>query len=354
MAAYGAILVNGAGFSHPDDMAAAELKCCGFRPLLGLTYQANARFGGWIATNLALHLAVAFLLYRWTGSLIGTLLFAAHPMAADAVASVAGRSALVLAVPVLLVFSLASRWRWLGVVLVASAAGFLPGYWSTIQDVPRWLDHVGRFSSAVASYIGPRMFIPFDLSADPWITFSILGCAAGFAASGVMLILGMQPIPREWRIAFGLMALPLAAYMAVPLPDVFLEHRAYLSLAGASLMLGLLLRRSRPVAAAVLCLFIALSNVRAQVYATPLTLWADAVEKAPLNARARVNYGAVLAFAHRHAEAKVHFEEAIRLQPSMGMAWRNLAALHLVNGDTASASDVLDAYSDFQRKDLVQ
>src|SRR5437899_3539478 len=152
--AYGSILWNGAGFAHPDDREAASMVCCDFRPFLAETYAFNRHVGGWMLTNFALHVIAGWLLFAISGSLLAAWLFVAHPMAADAVASVAGRSSVLAAVFILLlIFCL--NWR--------SAS-------------PRFRRQLHSFSllaaaGIVASSLGipaPLLHIPGPLRASEW------------------------------------------------------------------------------------------------------------------------------------------------------------------------------------------
>ena len=354
IAAYGAVLINGSGFSHPDDIFASRLQCCGFRPLLALSYQLNIVIGGWMILNVFLHVMAGWLLYRLSGSLWGACLFVAHPMAADAVASVAGRSALLLAVSVLCAVGATRRWRWIFIAALIGTAGFVPSYFGTILNAPNFLDHLWRYMGALASYVLPRLFLPLHLSADPLITPSLIWTALGIVIIGLSmgLIISLRGTP--WAAGLALLILPLLPYAFVALPDVFLEHRAYLAIAGASLLLARVLRNTKVARYAVVGLFIILSNVRADVYSSQLKLWEDAAWKSPMSARAHLNLGSSYAQAYRLTEAESEFRWAIALNPDMGMAWQNLSVLQAVRGNIGEASRILDAQLAHQQSKLHQ
>lgn len=349
IAAYGAILFSGAGFSHPDDLQVTHLQCCHFRPLLALSYAANHQVGGWILTNLLLHVSVSMLLLGFAG-LWPAAIFAAHPMAADAVASVAGRSALLTAATVLFMVLLVRRWRalgwFLGPILIVAAIGFLPDQLERIDGAPSFVEHVQRWVAALGSYVVPNMAMPFNLSADPEIVYSRDAERFGWALLIGGLVIAYQSMCSRVRGGMLLLLLPLLPYAVLPLPDVFLEHRAYLSLAGFSILLCAIWKRPWPV----VLLFVILANGRAAVYSSGVSLWEDAVRKSPNVARARVNLGALYGYAGRTSEARAQFLEAIRLNPDLDVARANLATIYVYEGNIGEASRVLDARKNLDRK----
>lgn len=321
--AYGPILWNGAGFSMPDDVMAAQLRCCEFRPALGLSYEFNARFGGWMATNLLLHMVAALLVYGLTRSLLAGCLFAAHPMAADAVASVAGRSSILLAIAVFAGVWFAKRHRKLGIaallLLVGFTAGFRTEFWHQLGG-PSEAEHIHRFASAMGSYAVPRMIVPVSLSADPEIHYSMVSEAAGWLT---------MPLYA-----------PLLPYMAVSLPDVFLEHRAYLCLAWVSFLLAWVLSRRRFAGIVVVAVFAVLSLGRAGVYSSALSLYEDAVAKSPGNARAHVNLAEAYSRLNRYDDVERELLAALHIAPELPAAWKGLAAIRIFKNDPQGALEI--------------
>lgn len=350
--AYGPILWDGAGFSHPDDEAASHIKCCDFRPILALTYQFNQNYGGWMVVNFGLHVLASLLLLYVTTSPIAASLFAVHPMAADAVASVAGRSAELMAVGVLLAIAIATRSKLLGLLFGACAAlgsiAFLPGYFATIYVETQPAQYMGNYVSAVASYIVPSMFLPLSLSADPAITYGLFSEIGGWMLLVAAVALASSRIVvRQDRIGFALLALPLIPYMFVPLPDVFFEHRAYLALAGAAILTANFLRSTRLASYALIALFIILAQTRAQVYASPLSLWEDAAAKAPLKGRPHINLGGTYARLDRWSSAQSELETAVSVAPELPAAWHDLMMVHVLHGRMAQANQVADARDNY-------
>lgn len=353
--AYGSILWSGAGFSHPDDTAASVTQCCEQRPILAATYALNqwAR-GGWMPVNLILHMAAGMLLFRVSGSLLAALLFVCHPFAADSVASVAGRSALLSAVFVL-VFILTVRnskhWKTVTVVaavLVALTLGFSPTMMMAIKDTPAFVTHAVNYTSAVGSYVLPAVFVPYGLSADPDIQRSAHGLTWFVVA--VYIAWWAFLLRPGLRGPLALLLLPLVPYWFVALPDVFFEHRGYLAAAGACWMISRIHWASHPpVALVALPVFLLLAQQRADVYSSPLTLWQDAAAKAPDKARPHMNYGVALAGKGRFEEAKVEWERTLSIDPSIDSAWGNLARLAVHRRDFSEASRILDAHREVVR-----
>ena len=385
-AAWGAVIFNGAGFSHPDDMAAA-LAWNGDRPLTSATYRMNiAAGGGWMVVNLVLHVISSILLYMFSGSLAAACLFAAHPMAGDAVASVAGRSSLLFAVLALGACLALKNGKWVYCALAAGAAFFvrqdavnllviLPALawisgmrraaaiiglaapararcqWSAyawqadvagavpelvaagMPSSPPPLGHAAAYAGAVFGYALPRMIAPVDLSADPDAKFDFALALSAMLAAAML-----------WRkysiIGAVIAACALAPYALAPLTDVFLEHRAYLAIAGVMMAFGASLRRGAAIV--FVCLFLVMANFRAAAYATPVSLWEDAAWKNPGALRPRVNLGAAYAAAGRDGEAEREFMAAHLMRPDMQMVRNNIMILRARRGDIAGASRILD------------
>ena len=76
---------------------------------------------------------------------------------------------------------------------------------------------------------------------------------------------------------------------------------------------------------------------RVAVYRTDLSLWSDALAKAPDHPWAHNNLG--LAYRQRGelATAERHFRRALEIRPSLAPAWVNLGNLRLGEGDTGGA-----------------
>jgi protein O-mannosyl-transferase len=108
------------------------------------------------------------------------------------------------------------------------------------------------------------------------------------------------------------------------------EHRVYLALAlpiAAVVVCGhLLVGRSALVACGCIMVFnLALTARRNEIYHTRVALWSDTVAKQPRNARAQANLGVAYLEAGKLAEAMVHDELSLQLEPTSVEAHNNLA-----------------------------
>jgi len=130
----------------------------------------------------------------------------------------------------------------------------------------------------------------------------------------------------------------------VPLPVLAADRYQYWAAPGLFALVGVAAvkgwsrwprawRRCAAVLAGVLVLvsFCTLTWARTRVWSDSLTLWIDAVRKAPRSARARANLGTSWLMLSRFQEAEKEFREAVRLDPldvSAGVKYA-LALLYL-------------------------
>lgn len=338
--AYGAILWNGAGFSHPDDLAVVQgqsfaLSGYWYRPVTTITYMFNRQFGGWTATGLALHVIAALLVMACAKNWVAGCLFAAHPMACDAVVSIAGRSMELFAIFAMLAYITFCSWRFKLAVLPAlmavlsiwtapskAASAAIPLVEQGMPPTPGHIEHVHLFASALGGYVLPRMVVPVLLSADPLPRYSRLTEAVGWIT-----------LPLTF---------PLIPYFLVPLQDVFLEHRAYLAIAVICAIGGYWLRRRPFLAAVIIALFTIGSWQRVAIYSSPVRLWEDARAKAPDKGRVHFNLGVYYANIGLFTASEVEMKRAIELMPQFKQGYRNLANLYALQGRISEASMTLD------------
>lgn len=173
-------------------------------------------------------------------------------------------------------------------------------------------------------------------------------------------ILPAQPVVHGWSDAQTLVR--LAALVAMPVLALALRHRApvlafavlwtllalmptnsliwrvdpvalrplYLAGVGVSLLLALVLARFRiglPVALALVAGLGAITWSRAALYQDEVALFADAVEKAPDDARTHLMLGLVLANSGRVDKARGALDQALRIDPFLTEATNALRVL---------------------------
>ncbi|HNC23313.1 MAG TPA: tetratricopeptide repeat protein [Opitutaceae bacterium] len=137
------------------------------------------------------------------------------------------------------------------------------------------------------------------------------------------------------RPAVGFLALATFAILTpsssvVPLiSQTIAEHRMYLSLACVlALVVALAVNRfgGRALAALTLvaCVLGTLTILRNRDYQSELGIWAQTVERAPDNPRARINLAEGLLLRHRPAEALPYALEAVRLKANYPEAQTNV------------------------------
>jgi Flp pilus assembly protein TadD len=200
------------------------------------------------------------------------------------------------------------------------------------------------------------VMLPTGLNLDPDIPMVAVWTDWRFWVAGVglmALVLVLWRVwknGRTWRIAGILVcsgwwwAVALGPDSSVvPLPDVMAEHRTYVSMVGASAVLGLALawlgRRGvggRLLALGVTVSLGGLAIARNAVWGTPERLWRDTATKSPGKARPWINLGGACFEAGNLEGAREAFERANSLMPTVP-ACANLAVVHLRFGDAEAA-----------------
>ncbi len=238
-----------------------------WRPLTVASYRAQwdgtGRAGPFLAANIALHVAVALLVLALGrrlglgggGSLIAGLLFACHPVHAEAVAWVSGRAELLAAL-----FVLAS---WRAHLSDRRGAG--------------WLSALLFFLALLSkenALVAPALFAIADAALGrrplPWRRWLVLAALAAGAWCARLAVLetalpmgapfGNLPLPARGLVAAGILGRALGL-LAWPWPqrvffprDEFLapDPLAICAVIGAALLVALLWRRQRATAVALL------------------------------------------------------------------------------------------------------
>jgi tetratricopeptide (TPR) repeat protein len=144
----------------------------------------------------------------------------------------------------------------------------------------------------------------------------------------------------------------LSLTFVMPLFVLVSEHRSYISSAGfliASLgALGhhqLIARQGlalRGTGSALLVFLALLTWQRNNIWLDGLSLWQDAVAKAPHMSRGHQNLGVTLEELGQVEAAKRSYERALALQPDMADALKNLGRLYLSQRNLEMAEDFLN------------
>ena len=367
-----------------------------YRPVAIVSFMLDAARGGadaraYHVTNVILHAAATCLLLAlalawgappWA-ALAATLLFAVHPLNAQAVAWIAGRNDLLLAVFGLasllawsatastvatvvhvIAFALAlfskeigiffpllgvlhqravchqrlTRWHWIaltgdaGVVIawITLRARALEGMPSELSldtlrtatiNLPHLLAH------------GGKMLFPVRLNVSPGVDTPSL--VTGAIAIAPFALWAWRAMPRGvailivcWPLAF------LLPTLVVPGMPVY-EHRAYLPLIGivTCLAVGLAGRKAPPNTAVraatvvVLIVFATLAYQRQDVFRDRFTYWTDATRDARFGPIAHVNLGQLHEAAGRPADARREYLRALERDPNTPKAHNNLGVV---------------------------
>lgn len=402
-----------------------------YRPLLLVSYAVNYWLGeyevlGYHLVNILLHAGCALLCWvvfelllkdlapdrssvGGRAAMFAGLLFATHPLAAEPVNYISGRSDLMSTCFYLAALALFMQWRRVvegspqrfGPVLrisslICFACGLLTK--STVITFPvilllidalsmtgmrrRGFRHWLRFHSAYwvvaggylvllrsteflerslanpARELGAQLitqakapayylklaFMPVNLNVEHQFAESTVTSDAVWVAGLLVLsICVLLWFGRQWSTTVfpvlwaGIVVLPVSV---MPLNVLVNERRLYLALAAFAwfvvLILGRRLRRLSYVWLSLLCLS---SVQRNEVWATEVSLWRDAVDKAPAMYRAQTNLGKALQMNGDEQGALAAYQRAIDIDPRHGDAYNNVGILHHRQGRTREAID---------------
>ena len=325
------------------------------RPLTFLTFWLNRRLGGanpvgYHAVNLALHAAAVLLLYECLRRLLSpraalwaAAIFAVHPIQAEAVDYVWGRSivlAAALCFASLLAWITRRRWAavaWFAVALLAkeevAAFPVLLGLWvlrgehgeaeTRREKAPLLLMLLLSVAAGVrviyaaaitpASLAGAQagvtpwnywlaqgtviwrylrlLAVPYGFTVDPEIAAPQIWLGAvAWAALGAVLWIAWRG-KRDW--GFWLVAgfvLLIPSSTIFPAADLAADRRLYFPMLGFAAAAGIGLAQVKPKAAAVVLVatLTAVAFARTQVWMTEESLWREAVERAPDKVRPKI------------------------------------------------------------------
>jgi Flp pilus assembly protein TadD len=206
--------------------------------------------------------------------------------------------------------------------------------------------------SAFSSYYLPRMILPVRLSVDPDVPVIHSPFELHFALSVVVLMLLSAVVlwirSRDVFSATGfalILISPLGAYCFFPLADVVAEHRAYVTVLGAVIVLAaVIMRLPQPeIFAGLMVLGYSWMTIdRNMVWHDESTLWKDAALKAPDKIRPHLNLGAINQLNGKTDDAIQEYEWVLRRNPQHPGALSNLASLYLERNDLSRTEDLLN------------
>ena len=212
------------------------------------------------------------------------------------------------------------------------------------------------YITAVVGYYLPRFVVPVNLSADPQIASVDHWYSPEFlfaiAVLGGLAWLALRSYRRDPLLSLGIAAIlisPLAAYAAIPLADVVLEHRAYIPGLGVALIFAWTFHwvaRSYanlrwPLAGSVIILLGLMTIGRNAVYATNISLWEDAEAKSSGKPRPHFNLGQAYQDTQRMPEAIREYQHALALKPDIYAAYSNIAAIYLDQREFGKGEEML-------------
>jgi Flp pilus assembly protein TadD len=204
--------------------------------------------------------------------------------------------------------------------------------------------------------------VPLHRTVDWQVALSALVLAAILGAGAWLAVRGRRGArPHALVAGFGVVFFFLALSVEssiVPIADLMAEHRLYLPAAGAFVAAGAglaaLVERLRPrapwlvraapalvVVAAVACA--GATWARNRVWASPVALWRDAVEKSPNKLRPLLNYAAALRMSGDLDGARRVSLRALAFPPTNSTQAFALGIIYRENGDVASARRMWEA-----------
>jgi tetratricopeptide (TPR) repeat protein len=355
------------------------------RPLTYFTFWANYQLGGrdplgYHLVNLALHVAVVLLLWEVLSrllprraALIGTLLFAIHPIASEAVAYIFARAILLAALFCL--FS-ALAWlngrRWLAVALFAvallakeEAAAFPLVLWM-LERRKRpsarilamlalalaaglrviWAARAASSGAGFGAGISPWYYLAAQgqvilrylrLVVVPWgftVDAEVQGSWLTYLAWAALAAAAVLAWKRRWNPFLAALVLLLPSSSLFPAADLSADRRMYLPMMALAAGTGLLLARLRTRwIAGIAVVLIALSIGRMAVWRTEQSLWTEAERRAPGKVRPKVQ----LARVSPPARALELLAEAQRLAPEDPQVPAETGRVYLESGRAPEA-----------------
>jgi tetratricopeptide (TPR) repeat protein len=208
-----------------------------------------------------------------------------------------------------------------------------------------FLTGIWTMAPVLVRYLG-LLLAPFELSAVYDVQTRLSALDPVVLSSLVLLVSLLGGAVWAWRrgvpmplLALAWFAIPLAPVSGiVPLSHLMADRYLLLPSLGFAIFAAWALSRlsqrgalwrhvAVPLGALLAGLLLTGSVLRSLDWKDDLSLWSDAVTKAPRDPVAHVNLGSALADAGRFREAAAAFARALELRPQTPAAWRNLKRL---------------------------
>jgi tetratricopeptide (TPR) repeat protein len=221
------------------------------------------------------------------------------------------------------------------------------GFEATLPYKPYFMTSVKEYSA----YYLWRFALPLHQSVDPDSATVNTPFHPGFVLS-VAVLLGLSVsvfwLQRRRPVAAAgvilILVSPLSAYCLFPLADIVAEHRAYITILGAAIVLADLLhsRAAVAISIAIVIAFAWLTIERNKTWNDELLLWQDASRQAPEKIRPHLNLGSLYQARGLTAEAVKEYETVLQRVPDHAASLSNLSSLYLAANDLNKAEQVLD------------
>ena len=249
-----------------------------------------------------------------------------------------------------LVFLLYLPWRIYGYLIISSVGSAMPA------DVTGSVDAAAAVSSGLtplsrAVYLMTQfgvlltylrlLIFPVGQSIDHdyvihYSLFDVPSLAGLLVVAGLLaLTLWLWPRRRVMSFGIGFFLLNMVMESSIlPLLEVVAEYRLYLPLVGFALVAAdmliflhtkiIRLKILQAAEVVIILLLAVLTFQRNNIWRDPISLWQDAIAKAPEKARPHNNLGTLLLEQGRYMEAASHFQQAVEIDPAYAHAHNNL------------------------------
>ncbi len=257
----------------------------------------------------------------------------------------------------LLVFLMGLGFAW----LAGAFEGDLSGFFQRIDRLTRETDQVSRWQYLCTQFTVILLYLrlivfPKGLNIDPGYPMKN-GFFEGITPIAFAILAGIMILSVVYAKKYKVLSLGVFWFFIalsvessiLPIRDAMFEHRVYLAFPGICIILAYLFCRLLPGNNRIkigiwgfMMLLCALATFsRGQVWKSDLSLWQDAVKKAPHNARAWNNYGNSLKYQGLDQAAASAYQQSINADPKYSRPYCNLGELYAKKGDLAQAEKLL-------------